>query len=411
MSPRLSGAILALAAAILLAVSIAGSSWWDGHPYSATRTYTQIAHVGLHGAQLCMDDGKLETCKDAPTHSLFGPVAWLELLACVLLIASAIGLALVLYRDRGDRRTFALAAIGGAALADLLAFVLMIIAPTAEATIPHGAGLYVFFVGSTGALVAGVLARRPEAARTIQQPTAIPPSQPQPAIDFAAMPREHAPRPSVPDLSGRTGAPPNAGGMLAGPSGTLGAPAESPLFRSAPPLRPPTPIPVRPTTVPPPFSRPMPATKPPPVPSKPLFGDGVKPLSEPPPIAQRPLVPPIVPPPSRTAVVRDTDPQGHEAVGDSTDVNVPLSQESIDEQLETVAVIKEDPEELVGKPSATQLEVPKVPVSTASPELPPPDEAVAATSGPTPACPQCEAPMAWVEEHLRFYCKSCRMYF
>ncbi len=50
-------------------------------------------------------------------------------------------------------------------------------------------------------------------------------------------------------------------------------------------------------------------------------------------------------------------------------------------------------------------------ISTAPTTLPPPAKAVAATSGPTPACPQCEAPMAWVEEHLRFYCASCRMYF
>jgi hypothetical protein len=54
---------------------------------------------------------------------------------------------------------------------------------------------------------------------------------------------------------------------------------------------------------------------------------------------------------------------------------------------------------------------PKVPISTASSSLPPPSEKQAASSGPSPACPQCEAPMAWVEEHLRFYCKSCRMYF
>ncbi len=53
----------------------------------------------------------------------------------------------------------------------------------------------------------------------------------------------------------------------------------------------------------------------------------------------------------------------------------------------------------------------KIPVSTASESLPPPKKEEVATSGPTPACPQCEAPMAWVEEHLRFYCKSCRMYF
>jgi len=52
-----------------------------------------------------------------------------------------------------------------------------------------------------------------------------------------------------------------------------------------------------------------------------------------------------------------------------------------------------------------------VPLSTAPASLPPPKQAQPTQSGPTPACPQCEAPMAWVEEHLRFYCKQCRMYF
>jgi hypothetical protein len=54
----------------------------------------------------------------------------------------------------------------------------------------------------------------------------------------------------------------------------------------------------------------------------------------------------------------------------------------------------------------------KVPISTAPSSLPPPSEKQSTiSSGPSPACPQCEAPMAWVEEHLRFYCKSCKMYF
>jgi hypothetical protein len=53
----------------------------------------------------------------------------------------------------------------------------------------------------------------------------------------------------------------------------------------------------------------------------------------------------------------------------------------------------------------------QVPVSTAPSSLPPPEIAEAAITGPRPACPQCEAPMAWVDVHLRFYCKSCRMYF
>jgi hypothetical protein len=53
---------------------------------------------------------------------------------------------------------------------------------------------------------------------------------------------------------------------------------------------------------------------------------------------------------------------------------------------------------------------PRPPLSTAPDSLPPPRDNKQA-SGPSPACPQCESPMAWVEEHLRFYCKSCRMYF
>ncbi len=59
-------------------------------------------------------------------------------------------------------------------------------------------------------------------------------------------------------------------------------------------------------------------------------------------------------------------------------------------------------------PVATPAQPPK---STAPTSLPPPSEPQSTTSGPSPACPQCEAPMAWVEAHLRFYCKSCKMYF
>jgi hypothetical protein len=54
--------------------------------------------------------------------------------------------------------------------------------------------------------------------------------------------------------------------------------------------------------------------------------------------------------------------------------------------------------------------MPKLPITTAPDSLPPPKDNKRQT-GPSPACPQCESPMAWVEEHLRFYCKSCRMYF
>lgn len=52
----------------------------------------------------------------------------------------------------------------------------------------------------------------------------------------------------------------------------------------------------------------------------------------------------------------------------------------------------------------------KLPITTAPTSLPPPRDSKQ-TFGPSPACPQCESPMTWIEEHLRFYCKSCRMYF
>jgi hypothetical protein len=84
------------------------------------------------------------------------------------------------------------------------------------------------------------------------------------------------------------------------------------------------------------------------------------------------------------------------------------------EEAATVARPKQDPEDLVTDPQqarASAKSMPKIPLSTASEALPPPKEEKTAHGGPQPACPQCEAPMNWVEEHLRFYCKSCRMYF
>lgn len=87
------------------------------------------------------------------------------------------------------------------------------------------------------------------------------------------------------------------------------------------------------------------------------------------------------------------------SVGDST------SQHAI--AAEAPAPTMEQP----APPAPTEISAAVVPVSTAPASLPPPADEVATSAGPSPACPQCEAPMGWVEEHLRFYCKSCRMYF
>ena len=66
---------------------------------------------------------------------------------------------------------------------------------------------------------------------------------------------------------------------------------------------------------------------------------------------------------------------------------------------------------VIEQPLPSPMRSSQLPISTASSSLPPPKTTSEPTSGPTPACPQCEAPMAWVEEHLRFYCRQCRMYF
>jgi hypothetical protein len=61
-------------------------------------------------------------------------------------------------------------------------------------------------------------------------------------------------------------------------------------------------------------------------------------------------------------------------------------------------------------PSAPPRPTTPPPLTTAPPALAPPPP-TAASSGPSPACPQCESPMIWVEEHLRLYCRACRTYF
>jgi hypothetical protein len=62
------------------------------------------------------------------------------------------------------------------------------------------------------------------------------------------------------------------------------------------------------------------------------------------------------------------------------------------------------------RPSPPRAARPSAPVpSTAPADLPPPAPGLVA-SGPVPACPHCESPTLWVDEHLRFYCRTCRLY-
>lgn len=111
-----------------------------------------------------------------------------------------------------------------------------------------------------------------------------------------------------------------------------------------------------------------------------------------------------------------TDPSADPSPADSTDQTKP-PEDMIERDPKAPTPLAPAPvaQASAAAPLATAAAAPEkpvqIPISTASPSLPPPKQTTGTTSGPTPACPQCEAPMAWVDEHLRFYCKSCRMYF
>jgi hypothetical protein len=102
------------------------------------------------------------------------------------------------------------------------------------------------------------------------------------------------------------------------------------------------------------------------------------------------------------------EPPVHDAPAHETDALETAGRERV--EVDGTADVAPPPRASQPAPRATPAPV-KPPLSTAPPSLPPPKTANIPATGPTPACPQCEAPMAWVEEHLRFYCKSCRMYF
>ncbi len=254
-------------------------------------------------------------------------------------------------------------------------------------------------------------------------------------------------------------------------SAALGLDTPPPVVAPPAPKLPPPPTRTKMMSAAPPIPA-IPARRPPPPMTRPPPPSSPTKMSAAVPPPQMPVVPPPQMPRAMTEdpadLLQTADFEKSLGTGDNTDANaLPFdsataenetkafqSEEStdvgpIDEDLETAARDKIDSTdesppaprephargsvtevEFSGRPSVSKTDVelepaprdsssvissatppsPRLPMSTASQSLPPPVEG-AATAGPSPACPQCEAPMAWVEEHLRFYCKSCRMYF
>ena len=149
----------------------------------------------------------------------------------------------------------------------------------------------------------------------------------------------------------------------------------------------------------------------------------------------RPPIPPTRPPPPRVAVIppavippipaipmirpigpgsASRAPASLDDLDDDFDDEPSLGKETISDEVNETTNVSVDlplPND-VADDLAADAKAPraKPPMSTAPESLPPP-KLDSQANGPSPACPQCESPMDWVDEHLRFYCKSCRMYF
>ncbi|MDX2091330.1 MAG: hypothetical protein SFX73_25955 [Kofleriaceae bacterium] len=283
-----------------------------------------------------------------------------------------------------------------------------------------------------------------------------PPRQPPAPPAFVPQPAAPPPPPPAP-------LPPSPGGNLPGPAGPLAGYAP----RSAPPSTPPpprakstsvapTPPAAKPTTVPPVRGKSAsvePPNKPRLTPPPPKPGEIAAPRKQ---LLPRPSTDPLeaamtVEHRRNDAAVEATETSapilGEDHTADdlqtrasdselATQARPKLSESELLEavaresasELETIAREKLSASELsvgdstsehaLAEPAPTAVQAAPslpmaavVPVSTAPASLPPPAEEIAVAAGPSPACPQCEAPMGWVEEHLRFYCKRCRMYF
>lgn len=265
MSPRLAGAVIALTAAAVLAASVVGSiighgfAWWDGHPtLNGEVIKAKTVHVGPLGGTGCNTGGD-DTCSRLSLSSGFTTTGYVEAGACGVLVLSSVILALLAFSDNERRKQVGVVVMVAAGATAVGAVALAVVGPhvtTAQVSMPIGPGMGLMAMSLIGSMIGAVLARKanpPLTLRSSRRPadlpravaTQAPPAPaPAPAYDVASLVQQDALRPTSlgPEpMIGRP--PPSPGGMLPGPAGPLGAPqpahpSASPLFSSAPQLRP-----------------------------------------------------------------------------------------------------------------------------------------------------------------------------
>lgn len=387
MIERLAGAVVAIAAAALLVAGVVTSAWWAGQ---TTAGGAQDVTIGLRSEQVChlehsasgkprctatttvdCDASANLACKSRGTFAhdaLFGGAGWgatlLGALAALLLaIAGAAAM------SRGQDAARGAASAGGviAVLGAVCAGVFVLLRPGmggVDGTIGWPAYAYLGGAGA-GVLASLILRRVPAMPATRPIVHARAPARPVEAprgvdFDVGALFGEDeasakAPPPPPPVFAAEERTDVNA----APPAAMLAARVPSEVRADTEKDLPPddmqgTPAPkaAAPKAPPPPPAAPPPM---PPMRAKP---------SSLPPLPLPRTKPPSLPPPFKPPTI----------------------------------------------PSGTGAS-PRVAAPDTRPPPPPPAKAVApSAAGPVPACPQCDAPTVWNEEHLRFYCRACRIY-
>ena len=252
MASRVAGAVLALIAAALLAVSVIAAPWWAGHPkFNGAEIKAKEIAVGPLGARGCNTGGD-GACMNVPVDPTFETIGYALVGVTGLLAIVALVLAAMTAKGAAKRKSFAVFAIVGSMIAALLAVLLVVVGPKirTEAPLPFSTGLFIFFGGVTCALAASVFAMRVREAATSRMQLAPPrpsaqsmhPAAVSPGGGFdvqALLADDAAVRPSQPAMN-RNAPVASPGGALPGPSGPLGSLSgpQQPLFSSAPQLRP-----------------------------------------------------------------------------------------------------------------------------------------------------------------------------
>ncbi len=444
--------------------------WWSGAPERAgevTHSKKEV-FVGLLGVEGCNTGGD-GSCQVLAMPDDFTTTGYVVLGATAILIILLLVLAGLTILASTERRLVSTIALAMSVASAGSGVALVVQGPTLPRgmTVPLGLGAYAFFAGIVLGIAGSVLARRPSGSsspiatdrvalpQSASLPIAAPMVAPQMPIAPVAAPSYALPQQATPPSvgSGVTNlvAPPLAP-PLSAPPALPGGSGSRALPGPAGPLVPLTP----PSTTPPPGASPAgpaPARTRPPsavpstlagapgsgaVPRAGSSGSGAVPrpgsssgsgaVPRPGSSSGSGAVPrpaaPVKPFRLPTGGLRHPDDANQTVEADpqlraelaraagATSARAPEPDRPSESELATRMLERESASALETAirppPVASTSRVPSTIAGVAPPTA---ASRPASSADPSPACPQCQSPMSWVEAHLRFYCPHCRAYF